>query len=93
MKVFWIIYELVLLVGAVAWGLLIYKHGRLYKNGKQTFGDRVRKLAEKMEREDAIHYMQFKMRASLISCASCIAIEFVFVYVIVDLFFRHIIGG
>lgn len=94
MKVFWIIYELVLLGGAVAWGLLILKYGNQFKFYKEHFEELVIKQTEKSkDQKVAYNYVYFKKSNALVRLAAHSVIEFVYIYIIVDLLFTHIIGG
>lgn len=92
MKAFWIVYELIMLGGAVAYGLLIFKYFQLWQDGKKNFADRVRKLTDKgTDRETAIKYVRIKKNAAGTKFIAYCAIVFVFVYLIIDIVFTHIL--
>ena len=91
-KAFWLVYELIMLGGAVAYGLLIFKYFQLWQDGKKNIADRVRKLTDKgTDRQTAIKYVRVKKNAAITKFYAYIAIVFVFVYVAIDIVFTHIL--
>jgi hypothetical protein len=93
-KAFWIFYELILLVGCGAWGMLGMRYARLYNLGKENFEKHINAQTEKgLNRQEAYKLVSAKKQSALIKTISSGAIVFCFVYAIVDILFTHIIGG
>ena len=91
MRIFWSIYELVMITGAVValrFMLININFLRLEMN------DRISKLTDKgMARTDAIALVSFRRKNERLKAIGYGTIVFVFVYCIVDILFKHIIGG
>lgn len=90
--ILWILFEALMLAGA---GISLWRTIKFWyigKGGMDNFGVHVRRLTDiGMQYNTAVKMVTFKRRCAKIDSISYAAITFVFIYIFVDVIFRHIL--
>lgn len=92
MKTFiWIICMLAMLTGAIISAICAYRNYELYKGGRDNFAEHIIKLKQKgYSHETALEYVIFQKKNALLRAISETTYIFVFVYIAIDILFKHI---
>lgn len=93
-KAFWILYDIILLVGLAMSIIKAYINCRRYRYGRKNYqiiGNRC--VDKEMDVESARKWTMSKRRNALWQGISYITLALIFNYAFIDILFRKIIGG